>query len=159
MRTSSLCFLDGGEVCTDGWIFYRSGPSGWCAVRAGPCGGEPLRIFMIHGMRAPRLTLDCWDWFKKTRSICGAVAFRRQISWGDVLKTLGEAEKRDLMRRSGQARPGASGWKLAFLKILPPWGKLIGGLLICSALAASWSMRPRLLFKLTCRSQLVDIGH
>ena len=101
------------------------GRQGWEVQRLQPCPGPPRKLLAIGRLPPEEWPSDRWEHYRRTRAAsflivaCTDTADRLQAE--DLVRPLSHAERGEVIRRSRAARPGPSGFKMAFLPLFPDW--------------------------------------
>ena len=122
-RPHQLHFLSDICVSIPGWVLSFCGSlSLWQAQRPGPCPGAPLHILSFGAMPSHVWTMDHFHPGIGAAAASYAIALENnRFADRSALQRL-EPEHRDhWIRKMRWSRPGRTGFKVAFLPLLPVW--------------------------------------
>ena len=94
------------------------------ACRLLPCPGLPAQLLAVNGDPAFSWSPERWHWASRNLGMICLVLWRGPdplLHALDLVGPLDCEERRALVSRSRNSRPGQSGWKLAFLQFFPGW--------------------------------------
>ena len=112
--------LDESSIIVGTWLLSRT-QTGWGAARVGPFGGAQWGVLFINHEDPVRWCADRWYCAGLGRVMGCIVLLAPSPVWGDLVRPTSAKERKDLMRRGRNSRPGRSGFKLALLALCPKW--------------------------------------
>ena len=119
----SVQFLSVNSVSFPGWVLSWMGASiGWQARRPGPCSGPVLQVHCFGRVPANEWSMDRFRHMADVNVMLYAIALRpHSFSDHSALLRLEPDQREHWNHKMRWSRTGRSGFKLAFLPLLPGW--------------------------------------